>query len=291
MFIGGARVAPFRLAVETAIANPDLKLSRTLDDSSSLSRGCAQLALKLAQCDPNAAAAVMLIESAHHLMSAPQLQAAQNLNDKIVAKEREFVLVEESRNAIEAYLVEMRLARDGAYKHLIDATVLNAKLDETENWLYDDGDSASVEQLTARMSELQTSISATFPAFFEKQKADKDAKEAMLAAEAAAAAAEAALHSKDDHDNRAMKYDERMRLATKNKEEVSRYFVKRIWCCVFAADTVDVQGNSLLKDGQLPSAAERYIKSLTHIQKMFDLNPEQTKVPRRRCSHGTLARF
>jgi heat shock protein 4 len=34
----------------------------------------------------------------------------------------------------------------------------------------------------------------------------------------------------------------------------------------------------LLKDGQIPSAAERYIKSLTHIQKMFDLNPEQTKV-------------
>jgi hypothetical protein len=70
------------------------------------------------------------------------------------------------------------------------------------------------------MAALETSIRDTFPAFFEKQKADKDAKEAMLAAEAAAAA-EAALHGKDDHDNRAMKYDERMRLATKNKEEVN----------------------------------------------------------------------
>jgi len=221
---GGARVAPFRSAVEAAIAIPDLKISRTLDDSSSLSRGCAQLALKLAQGDANAAAAVFLTDSAEHLMSQSQLQAARALNDQIVAKEREFVLVEESRNAIEAYLVEMRLARDGAYKQLIDPAVLNAKLDETENWLYDDGDSASVEQLTSRMSALQASIRESFPAFFEKQKADKDAKEALLAAEAAAAAAEAALHGKDDHDNRAMKFDERMRLATKNKEEVRSNF-------------------------------------------------------------------
>jgi hypothetical protein len=221
LFSGGARVAPFRLAVEAAIANPDLKISRTLDDSSSLSRGCAQLALKLTQGDACAAAAVVLTSSVEHVMSQAQLQAAQTLNDQIVAKEREFVLVEESRNAIEAYLVDLRLARDGAYKHLIDAAALNAKLDETENWLYDDGDSASVEQLSSRMAALETSIRDTFPAFFEKQKADKDAKEAMLAAEAAAAAAEAALHGKDDHDNRAMKYDERMRLATKNKEEVN----------------------------------------------------------------------
>jgi hypothetical protein len=213
-------VAPFRSAVEAAIAIPDLKISRTLDDSSSLSRGCAQLALKLAQGDANAAAAVILTSSVEHVMVQSQLQAAQALNDRIVAKEREFVLVEESRNAIEAYLVEMRLARDGAHKHLIDPAVLNAKLDETEHWLYDDGDSASVEQLSARMSALETSVREAFPAFFEKQQADKDAKEAMLAAEAAAAAAEAALHGKDDHDNRAMKYDERMRLATKNKEEV-----------------------------------------------------------------------
>ena len=133
-------------------------------------------------------------------MSQSELQAARALNDRIVAKEREFVLVEEFRNAIEAYLVEMRLARDGAYKHLIDPAVLNAKLDETETWLYDDGDSASVEQLSLRMSALETSVRETFPAFFEKQQADKDAKEAMLAAEAAAAAAEAALHGKDDHD-------------------------------------------------------------------------------------------
>jgi hypothetical protein len=211
-------------------------------------------------------------------MPQAQLQAAQTLNDQIVAKEREFVLVEESRNAIEAYLVEMRLARDGTYKHLIDAAVLNAKLDETENWLYDDGDSASVQQLTARMSALQTSIRDTFPAFFEKQKADKEAKEAMLAAEAAAAAAEAALHGKDDHDNRAMKFDERMRLAVKNKEEVRGALAAQCSSSCFY-----LQGNSLLKDGQIPSAAERYIKSLTHIQKMFDLNPEQTKVQFQRC--------
>lgn len=207
-----------------------MKISRTLDDSSSLSRGCSQLALKLAQGDERAAAAVIFTCSAEHVMTQSQLQAAKTLNDQIVAKEREFVLVEESRNAIEAYLVEMRLARDGAYKHFIDPAVLNAKLDETENWLYDDGDSASVEQLSLRMSTLQASICDTFPAFFEKQKADKEAKEAMLAAEAAAAAAEAALHGKDDHDNRAMKYDERMRLATKNKEEVSSMLSCRCSC-------------------------------------------------------------
>ncbi len=44
----------------------------------------------------------------------------------------------------------------------------------------------------------------------------------------------------------------------------------------------------MLKDGQIPSAAERYIKSLTHIQKMFDLNPEQTKVPRHPPPHRSF---
>ena len=159
---GGARAAPFRSAVEAEIANPDLKISRTLDDSSSLSRGCAQLALKLAQGDANAAAAVILTSAVEHVMSQSELQAARALNDRIVAKERDFVLVEESRNAIEAYLVEMRLARDGAYKHLIDPAVLNAKLDETETWLHDDGDSASVKQLSLRMSALETSVRETF---------------------------------------------------------------------------------------------------------------------------------
>jgi hypothetical protein len=158
-----------------------------------------------------------------HLLTQSQLDAARALNSRIVAKEHEFVLVEESRNAIEAYLVDMRLARDGAYKHLINPAQLNAQLDDTERWLYDDGDSASVEQLKERMCSLQTGIQQAFPAFFEKQKADKEAKEALLAAEAAAAAAEASLRGKDDHDNRAMKYDERMRLATKNKEEVKQH--------------------------------------------------------------------
>jgi hypothetical protein len=49
-----------------------------------------------------------------------------------------------------------------------------------------------------------------------------------------------------------------------------------------------LQGNSLLKDGQFAGAAERYIKSLTHIQKMFDLNPEQTKVLHPRPSRRAL---
>jgi hypothetical protein len=46
-----------------------MKISRTLDNSSSLSRGCAQLALKLVQGDERAAGAVIFTTSAEHLMT------------------------------------------------------------------------------------------------------------------------------------------------------------------------------------------------------------------------------
>merc|ERR1712146_468486 len=56
----------------------------------------------------------------------------------------------------------------------------------------------------------------------------------------------------DDHDNRKLKKEDRMRMVIKNKEE----------------------GTELFKGGNYRPAAARYHKSLTHASKFFDLSPD-----------------
>ena len=77
------------------------------------------------------------------------------------------------------------------------------------------------------------------------------------AAAAAAAAAEKAARGEEDedHDTRKLKYPDRLRLVSKNKEE----------------------GTELFQGGNHRLASQRYNKALTHAAKFVDLSPDQVE--------------
>ena len=115
-------------------------------------------------------------------------------------------------------------------------------------------DAADVEALRAKLDALKAEVDSVTIAFREAVEADKAKEESALEAAAAAAAAERAANGEDDdHDTRKLKYPDRLRLVTKNKEE----------------------GTELFQGGNFRPAAARYNKALTHAAKFVDLSPDQ----------------
>ena len=164
------------------------------------------------------------------------------------------------RNSLEAFLLDMRGAPRRNFGGSIDSGKLNALLDDVENWLWDNQD-AGLAELEAKNSKLRAEVGVLCSVYFEAVEKERVEVERKLEADAAAAAAERAAEGgdDDDHDNRKLRYPDRMRLAVKNKDEGTELF----------KGAVSAQ--------QFRTAAARYTKSLTHCNKFFDMSPEQTK--------------
>jgi heat shock protein 4 len=187
----------------------------------------------------------------------------------------------ECRNEMEAYIFEMRGSANRKHSELIaDKEALRVICDEYENWLWDNGELVSLQDITDKFESLKNKLEgpevevslqshegevatsttvkrragglcSEYLALLEKDKRDV---EEMLMKEAA----EAALEEKDedeDHDFRKLRKPERMRMVVKNKDE----------------------GTELFKDGNIRPAAARYQKALSHAAKFFDLSPEDTE--------------
>ena len=167
------------------------------------------------------------------------------------------------RNSLEAYLLDMRGAPRRKFGNSIDAGKLNALIDNTESWLWDNSD-ASLADLEAKNSSLRGAVCELCATFFTAVEQERLEVERQLDADAAAAAAERAEGGEDDqdHDNRRLKYADRLRLVQKNKDEGTELF----------------QG--AVSEQQFRTSAARYSKALSHCMKFFDLSPEQEKETR-----------
>ena len=101
---------------------------------------------------------------------------------------------------------------------------------------------------------LREEVDGVCGGFREARAAAKAADEAALEAASAAAKAEREANGDDDdHDQRKLKFPERMKLALSNKKE----------------------GTELFQGGNYKHAAARYNKALTHACKFFDVSPQQ----------------
>jgi len=162
-------------------------------------------------------------------------------------------------NELEGYILEARGMRSRKHGSLIDGASLEPMLDEAEDWLYSDaGEAAGCGELGAFLAALRVRVDGTMVAFREKVEAERVASEAALQASADAAAAERAANGEDeDHDQRRLKYPDRLRMVQKNKDEGTELF----------KGAVDVT--------QYRQAAARYNKALTHAAKFVDLSPDQ----------------
>eukprot|EP00164_Ancoracysta_twista_P004641 GFYU01006269.1.p1 GENE.GFYU01006269.1~~GFYU01006269.1.p1 ORF type:complete len:733 (-),score=300.70 GFYU01006269.1:144-2342(-) len=246
---GGTRVPAVSNAIATATGKP---LSKTLDSASAVAVGAALLRPVTSDKEKE-----LVIDAA---MDEPA--AVAGLGDAgleaAVAKEAEMAALDamlkergERFNELESYIYHMRSECSGKFSKMLDSDTLMPKLTQEEDWLFEDGEEANAEQLSERLAALKEYIKYTCTDYYNAMEEERLKMEAELEKLAKEREAE----PKDDHDTRKLKKEDRMRLATKNKEE----------------------GTELFKDKNYEHAAQRYIKSLTHCEKFFDLSPDDIK--------------
>lgn len=182
---------------------------------------------------------------------------------QLVAKEAEMAAADAAlaalatkRNELEGYVLEARSLRaHSKYGHLIDGAKLEPLLDEAEEWLYsEEGEAADIALLERKLHELKEQVVSIANEFNSALEADKLKEEqALEASDAERLREKAAAGEDEDHDTRKLKFPDRMRMVSKNKEE----------------------GTELFQGGNYRPAAARYNKALTHAVKFVDLSPDQ----------------
>ncbi|KAF4666135.1 hypothetical protein FOL47_004248 [Perkinsus chesapeaki] len=130
--------------------------------------------------------------------------------------------------------------------------IITPRLEKDELWFEDEqyGEvPVSTEQYEEKLKALKEFVEEEGEAYFkareeERQKAEKELEDR---------AAQENGKEKEDHDFRKMPASERLRMAAKNKEE----------------------GNVVFKAGNLTDAVNRYARAMQHLNKAFDMSPEQ----------------
>ncbi|KAE9007347.1 hypothetical protein PR003_g16666 [Phytophthora rubi] len=173
------------------------------------------------------------------------------LEQEFQARDAELTAIAHERNAIEAFVYEMRSKSSGKHGDKLDSSKLNPLLDAAEDWIYsEEAETATLDVIKAKHQEIETEVRTACETYFSAVEADERALEQQLELESQKAEAERQAEGGDeDHDTRKLKKPERMRMVVKNKEE----------------------GNELFRDGNHKHAAARYVKALTHASKFFDL--------------------
>ncbi|KAK5653861.1 hypothetical protein OQA88_7785 [Cercophora sp. LCS_1] len=114
-------------------------------------------------------------------------EAAMFMEDKLVAD------TEEKKNELETYIYELRNKLDDQYAEFAseeEKDKIRAKLTDSEDWLYDEGDDATKAVYIAKMDEIKALAGPIVQRHFEKVEAERQAVLARLEAEKAAKKAE-----------------------------------------------------------------------------------------------------
>jgi heat shock protein 4 len=115
--------------------------------------------------------------------SATEKEASMIMEDKLVAD------TEEKKNELETYIYELRNKLDDQYADLAsedEKSKIRTKLDETEEWLYDEGDDTTKAVYIAKMDEIRALAGPVVQRHFEKVEAERQAVQARIEAERAA---------------------------------------------------------------------------------------------------------
>ncbi|CAH0001258.1 unnamed protein product [Clonostachys byssicola] len=119
--------------------------------------------------------------------SLTEKESSMVMEDKLVAD------TEEKKNELEAYIYDLRAKLDDQYDEFAseeEKTTIKAKLEASEDWLYDEGEDASKGVYIAKMDEIRAMAGPIVQRHFEKVEADRIAVQERLDAEKAAKKAE-----------------------------------------------------------------------------------------------------
>ncbi|KKP06556.1 heat shock 70kDa protein 4 [Trichoderma harzianum] len=110
-------------------------------------------------------------------------ESAMVMEDKLVAD------TEEKKNELEAYIYDLRAKLDEQYADLSsedEKSAIRAKLEATEDWLYDEGDDATKGVYVSKMEEIRALAGPVVQRHFEKVEAERRAVQERVEAEQAA---------------------------------------------------------------------------------------------------------
>ncbi|KAI1638664.1 heat shock protein Hsp88 [Biscogniauxia mediterranea] len=110
-------------------------------------------------------------------------EASMVMEDKLVAD------TEEKKNELEAYIYDLRNKLDDVYADFAseeEKDKLRAKLNESEDWLYEEGEDATKATYIAKMDEIRALAGPITQRYFDKIEAERQAAQAKLDAEKAA---------------------------------------------------------------------------------------------------------
>ncbi|KAI1475596.1 heat shock protein Hsp88 [Daldinia eschscholtzii] len=130
---------------------------------------------------PIVAGTTSLDESTKNALT--EKEAAMVMEDKLVAD------TEEKKNELETYIYDLRNKLDDQYADFAseeEKDKLRAKLTESEDWLYEEGEDATKAVYIAKMDEIRAMAGPITQRYFDKVEADRQALQAKLDAEAAA---------------------------------------------------------------------------------------------------------
>lgn len=263
--VGGATRIPMVRAAICEAAKCE-KLSVMLDSASCVALGAAYVAQLHADDRPFAPSTPLPV-----LAPDPEPEGEAGLGDAeierlaeaeraMAAADAEHAALADARNELEAYILETRSATSGKHSAVLPAGTVVPVLEEAEEWLYsEEGEEAGLDATRAKLEATRARVVQLAPGYQAALDAEREAMDAELAAAKAEREAQEALEGKDDHDQRKLKFPDRMAKAQLNKEEAT----------------------TLFKDGNFGPAAQRWAKALQHCDKFFDLSPEQEEEVRK----------
>ncbi|KAL2061727.1 hypothetical protein VTL71DRAFT_7105 [Oculimacula yallundae] len=115
-------------------------------------------------------------------VSSAEAESSMIMEDKLVAD------TEDKKNELETYIYDMRNKIDDTYADFAsedEKTKLKAKLESSEDWLYDEGEDATKAIYQAKYDEIRTIAGPIAQRYFDKIEEERQAAQAIADAEAA----------------------------------------------------------------------------------------------------------
>ncbi|CZT43851.1 probable heat shock protein Hsp88 [Rhynchosporium secalis] len=115
-------------------------------------------------------------------VSSAEAESSMIMEDKLVAD------TEDKKNELETYIYDMRNKIDDTYADFAnedEKTKLKAKLESSEDWLYDEGEDATKAIYQAKYDEIRTIAGPIAQRYFDKVEEERQAAQAIADAEAA----------------------------------------------------------------------------------------------------------
>ncbi|ROW15243.1 hypothetical protein VPNG_02947 [Cytospora leucostoma] len=175
--------APSTSSTSKYAQNPELTNSKAMDtDNKDEKPKTRKVKKQVRKGDLQIVSATLALDGAAK-DALTEKESSMVMEDKLVAD------TEEKKNELEAYIYDLRNKLDDQYAEFAsdeEKEKIKAKLEASEDWLYEDGEDTTKAVYVAKIDEIRALAGPIVQRHFEKVEADREAVQAKVEAEKAA---------------------------------------------------------------------------------------------------------